>query len=640
METYILLLIIVPVIFAILFALGKGQQYYKMLALALFGFGTVVSILLALQGPQVVHVEGSLFHIFETVITTCEIFIILFLFYVAVKHKRWSIFALTIIQAGLTIYTMLNMEAGEATSFNVDMLSIVMALIVNIIGTLIVVFSNKYIEEYEHHKHLKNKQKFYYFVICVFLAAMNGIVLSDSLNWVLFFWEITTLASFLLISYNRDEEAYNSGFRALFLNLIGGISFALGNIILAKSYEITTLSGILKHGQGLGAYLLPIFLLCVAGFVKSAQLPFQSWLLGAMVAPTPVSALLHSSTMVKAGVFLIVKLSPAFAGTWLGTSIAIFSGFTFMICSLIAISQRNAKRVLAYSTIANLGLIVCCAGLGTDVAISGAILLIIFHAISKALMFLCAGQIEHTIDSRDIEDMQGLVKIAPFLTGITVIGILTMLLPPFGVLITKWLAIEVAANNPVVAILLALGSAFTTVFWVKWLGAILAYPIDGTEKQDGKDFTTYFPLVSLSVLAVAATLFITQIFNKVVSPEVQTLLNTSDNGLSVVNAHLSFSAGSFNDVSVFIIIAVILVISLIAKGKLFTPKMKNVYMCGDNNTENHISEFRSFDGTIDTAVVSNLYLTRILSEEKFIKIGYIVSIAMLAVVLAMCLYIK
>lgn len=129
--------------------------------------------------------------------------------------------------------------------------------------------------------------------------------------------------------------------------------------------------------------LIHILLLCIAGFVKSAQMPFQSWLLGAMIAPAPVSALLHSSAMVKAGVFLIIKLSPAYAGTGLGTAMALCGGVTFVITAAIAVNQRNAKRVLAYSTISNLGLIICAAGLGTSESISAAIILILFHAISK-----------------------------------------------------------------------------------------------------------------------------------------------------------------------------------------------------------------------------------------------------------------
>ncbi len=152
--------------------------------------------------------------------------------------------------------------------------------------------------------------------------------------------------------------------------------------------------------------VLPVCALAFAGLTKAAQMPFHTWLLGAMVAPTPTSALLHSSTMVKAGVFLLVKLAPVFRVCPVpSVMVVLVGGITFALCSFMAISQSNAKRVLAYSTIANLGLITACAGVGTPEAVWAAAFLILFHAIAKSLLFLCVGTAEHHIGSRDIEDM-------------------------------------------------------------------------------------------------------------------------------------------------------------------------------------------------------------------------------------------
>ena len=171
------------------------------------------------------------------------------------------------------------------------------------------------------------------------------------------------------------------------------------------------LDQVLVSGKAL--VLIPAALVGFAGLTKAAQMPFSSWLVGAMVAPTPVSALLHSSTMVKAGVYILVRFAPIFQGTVIGYTLAFVGAFTFLIASGIAISQTNAKRVLAYSTIANLGLVTACAGIGTAEAIWAAILLIIFHAISKSLMFLSVGTVEHRIRSREIEDMNGLIVRMP-----------------------------------------------------------------------------------------------------------------------------------------------------------------------------------------------------------------------------------
>jgi ech hydrogenase subunit A len=634
MNILVFSLILIPLVFSILFLLRNDKNYYKMLSYLLFAAGAVLSIAVAINGQQKIPIDGTTFKMMETIISLVEVIIIVFLYYVSIKYKRMGTLLLTVIQTIITIYSTIAIKGNESAIFNLDTLTLVMLLIVNIIGTLIVVFANGYISVYEKHRGLKNKQKLFYSVICLFIAAMNGLVLSDSLSWIYFFWEITTLSSFVLISYNGDEEALNSGFRALFLNLIGGIAFAVGNIIFYTSMNITSLSGIIQNGKVGTFYIIPVFLLCIAGFAKSAQVPFQSWLLGAMVAPTPVSALLHSSTMVKAGVYLIIKLSPAYAGTSLGTAIAIYGGFTFVLCSAIAVSQRNAKRVLAYSTIANLGLIICSAGMGTPTAVAAAIALLIFHAISKALLFLCTGQIEHTIGSRDIEDMTGLVHVAPVLALITAFGMVTMILPPFGVLVTKWLSVEASATNPFVTICLVLGSALTTLYYIKWLGTILSYPETGLKSKAKLDGNIYFPLWMLSIFALLTSIFIKPIYNMFVSPEIQILLK-SKNALSISDqGDIASKMGTFNNGFVFIaLIIVILLIVFVKKSFIASAKLKDIYMCGENNVESDKTTFRTIAGTYEKAKVSNFYLNKVIDEKALTNFGYIVSISILVIVL-------
>ncbi|MBL4935983.1 NADH-quinone oxidoreductase subunit L [Clostridium sp. YIM B02515] len=633
MNTLIISLLVVPIVFALLFLLNNGKTYFKALSYLLFAFGAIASITLAIHGPVQLIIEGSAFTMMEALITVLEILIIVFLFSVSMKHKRKGVFSLTFLQSILFIYTAFFMEKHHETVLNVDSFSIVMLLLVNIIGTLIVVFANGYITEYEHHRQMKSKQKLFYCVISIFIAAMNGLVMSDGLAWIYFFWEITTLASFILISYNGDAEAYQSGFRALFLNLIGGICFSAGNILFQSKYGITTLSDIANYGSKSYVLLVPVFLLCIAGFAKSAQMPFQSWLLGAMVAPTPVSALLHSSTMVKAGVYLIIKLSPAYAGTKLGTAIALYGGITFLLCSAIAVTQRNAKRILAYSTIANLGLIICSAGMGTSLGISAAIILIIFHAVSKALLFLCTGQIEHTIGSRDVEDMSGLIAKAPVLTLITAFGLVSMILPPFGVLITKLISIEAAAQNPFIVILLVLGSALTTLYYIKWMGTILSYPAVKFPNKETRDFNVYLPLWVLSILVLLSSIFVSPVYNKLVSPEIKSLLPKAPEALNISLANISTQLGSFNNNIVFIVIAFVILIALVVKGTLIgKPTRKNIYMCGENNTEDE-NLFRGPDGSYEKAVVSNYYLTRIFDEKLITRLGSLISVSLILIVI-------
>ena len=632
LETTVMLLIIAPIIFSLLFV-ALPKSLYKVLAWAFFLVGVATSVMLVLDGTGKVEVAGSNFATFESIVLILEVLIILYIVYVSAKHKNWPTLALIAISAFLTAYSFMNIAKVESASFNIDQLSQVMILIVNIIGTAIILFATGYMDQYEEHRHL-NRQKTFYFTMSFFLAAMNGLVMADTLGWLFLFWEITTLCSFVLISYNQDEEGINNGFRALALNLVGGIALSVGIIQLATN-EISTLSGIGTYAgtnaTAMAAVALPVALLCIGGFAKSAQMPFQSWLLGAMVAPTPVSALLHSSTMVNAGVFLIVKLVPAFAGTTLGTAIAIYGSFTFVMCSALALSQRNAKRVLAYSTIANLGLIIASAGIGTPLAVAAAIMLILFHAISKALLFLCTGEIEHTIGSRDIEDMSGLIKKAPLLTMLAALGMVSMLLPPFGVLLTKWVSMEAASSNPIVIVFLILGSALTTVYYAKWMGTILSSTMDKNAVHHTKP-ETYFPLTFLGLSIVATSILVFSIYDYFIRPQVEILLNTAP-AISGEAGQFTSEIGAFAYAAIFIVLALAILIYFAVRS-MYTPRMSNYYMCGENNLERDGLMFRNGLCSYDKSSVSNIYLQDTFGENKLTTVGVVISILLIILALA------
>lgn len=632
-ETTIMLLIAVPLLFSFLF-LGLGKSMYKVLAWAFFIFGVFASVQLVRDGVGVYEITGPDFAMVENIVLVLEVLVVLFVLGVSAKYKNWPTLVLGLISAGVFAYTFTNVPEVESASFNIDQFSQVMILIVNIVGTAIILFATGYMDEYEEHRHL-NRQRTFYFTMSFFLASMNGLVMADTLGWLFLFWELTTLCSFVLISYNMDQEGINNGFRALALNLVGGIALSVGIVLLATNYDISTLSGIGTYAgtdaTAMAAVALPVALLCIGGFAKSAQMPFQSWLLGAMVAPTPVSALLHSSTMVNAGVFLVVKLVPAFAGSSLGTAIAVYGSFTFVMCSALALSQRNAKRVLAYSTIANLGLIIASAGIGTPLAVAAAIMLILFHAISKALLFLCTGEIEHTIGSRDIEDMAGLIKKAPLLTTLAALGMVSMLLPPFGVLLTKWVSMEAASENPIVIVFLILGSALTTVYYAKWLGTILSSTMDKNAVHHKKP-ETYFPLSFLGLSIVATSILVFQIYDYFIRPQVEILLKAAPNVSGQAGLFAS-EIGEFAYAVIFVVLALAIILYLATKN-MFTPRKAGYYMCGENNLERDKLMFRNGLCSYDKSNVSNIYLQNTFGESKLTTIGYAISIILIVIALA------
>jgi len=454
-----------------------------------------------------------------------EILIAVGLLYLSVKYRQHIVTVLVIAQTGLFLYAE-TLLTGHATGlgFVVDEFSVIMALIIGIIGSLICIYAVGYMKDFHaHHPEVKDNRRGFFALLFVFLGAMFGVVFCNNLMWLFFFWEITTVCSFLLIGYKWDAESQKNAFWALLLNILGGIGFVAAFIVILNADpngSYLYMDALIAAGPALA--LLPASFIGFAGLTKSAQMPFSSWLVGAMVAPTPVSALLHSSTMVKAGVYIIVRFAPIFQGTLTGFCFALVGGVTFLMASAVAVTQSNAKRVLAYSTIANLGLIVACAGIGTYEAIWAAILLIIFHAVAKSLLFLCVGTVEHRIKSRDIEDMGGIIAAMPKIGVMMIIGISGMFLAPFGMLISKWATLRAfvdAQHGIILVALLGFGSALTLFFWTKWMGKLIAVTGRSSENYE-KEISRpeFLSITTIAILTVAACMLFPLISLYLVEP--------------------------------------------------------------------------------------------------------------------------
>ncbi|WP_292370306.1 NADH-quinone oxidoreductase subunit L [Methanoregula sp. UBA64] len=517
---YLLFLILFPLITALfMLAVRRDTERGWIVKLSALAIGVVTALALV-----TLYDKGVVYFGFDAAPVNLLMFILemamaaLLLWY-AVKYRKSLALCLVLVQTALIVWFELTCSRASdiANPLFCDPFSLIMALIIGIIGSLICVYSLGYMRHfYEHHVEIPNRTNTFFLIIFVFISAMFGLVFSNSLIWVYFFWEVTTLCSFLLIGFTKTEEATNNAFTALWMNVLGGIAFIAALIWLAaQPVPMLGLDQVLTAGKAL--VLIPAALIGFAGLTKAAQMPFSSWLLGAMVAPTPVSALLHSSTMVKAGVYILVRLAPVYAFTTTGFALSLVGAITFLVASALAISQTNAKRVLAYSTISNLGLVVACAGIGTYEAIWAAVLLIIFHAIAKSLLFLSVGTVEHRIRSREIEDMNGLITRTPRLAAMMVIGIAGMFLAPFGMLISKWAAIQAFISAPlgfVLVIILAFGSAFTVFFWAKWMGKLITVTPDTKNVEGPVDRNEWIALVCLAGLTTV-TCFIYPVISKI-----------------------------------------------------------------------------------------------------------------------------
>ena len=466
----------------------------------------------------------------------------------------------------------------------------------------------------------------------LFLSAMFVIVTSDNLEWLFCGWEITTVCSFLMIGYTRTPEAIKNAFTQIILNMLGGIAFLAGLMFLHVNGMPLTISGVIElSGAGTAQsalMVMPVILLSLAALTKAAQMPFHTWLLGAMVAPTPTSALLHSSTMVKAGVFLMVKLSPLYAiYPVTGFMVTSVGAITFLLAALMAISQSNAKRVLAYSTISNLGLISACLGVGAPEAVWAAIFLILFHTVAKSLLFLCVGTAEHHIGSRNIEDMDGMFSRMPHLTRLMMLGIMGMFVAPFGMLVSKWGALVAFAQtgNVLMIMVLAFGSAATFYFWGKWLAKLSGVDPTAQNVEVNVHKTEWMALNTIAALLILCCVAFPVISSGLVSPY-----------LAMVFGRVPYVIGKDAMYLMVVIVAFIAVV-LLTSFRVSNKPHVNVYLSGVG-TDNY-RHFRGSMGREVKAEKRNWYSEDALGEKRIGPAGSVVCCSIILFALLCCAWI-
>jgi ech hydrogenase subunit A len=581
---------------------------------------TLFLLFSAPEDPVLFKVEAPLI---DHLLPVGEIGIGVLILYLALRGRRPIVALLAGVQLVLgLVFEFLFASAAQAShNLFVDRFSILMALIIGILGTLIVNYAVGYMAEYHHHyPEVRDRRRFFGFLIYLFLSAMFGLVFSNNLKWIYFFWEITTLCSFFLIGYRNDEPSKESAFLALGINLLGGIAFSAGILYLFHHTGILELDRMLAEGKGYA--LIPAALLAFAGLAKSAQMPFSSRLTAAMIAPTPVSALLHSSTMVKAGVYLILKVSPLLNGTLAGIMLTFVGGVTFLFASFIAVSQSNAKRVLAYSTIATLGLIVMCAGVGTYEAAWSALLLILFHAVAKSLLFLCVGVVEYKLGSRDIEDMDFLIVRMPKVAAMMNIGLAGMFLAPFGMLISKAVTLRALVDaHPLLGVILAFGSGATLFFYAKWMGKTMTIESGLRSDENRISAWEWITLVGLSALTIAVCLLFPILSQELVDPYIRGIYGT----------------GPTLERTTLILIVVIMVSLLVVfpAGLLYQAFRKDYRFVGPYLSGANL-EGATFLGAMDQkrpVDSRNYYLPGIFGEPRLLRIGFLLATFFIIVML-------
>ncbi|MFJ5445950.1 monovalent cation/H+ antiporter subunit A [Methylobacillus methanolivorans] len=364
-------------------------------------------------------------------------------------------------------------ELGIDISFRLDGLSLLFSLMILLVGLIVVIYARYYLSP-------RDSMGRFYTYLLLFMGSMLGVVLSENIIQLLMFWELTSLSSFLLISYWQQREEASRGARmALTITGGGGLAMLGGFLLLGQMAGSYNLSDILLAGDAIRSHehYLPMLLLILLGvFTKSAQFPFHFWLPNAMAAPTPVSAYLHSATMVKAGIFLLARLFPALSGTpewtWIVSTVGII---TFLTGSYIALFKHDMKALLAYSTISHLGLIVALFGIGTPLAVVAGVFHIINHATFKASLFMLAGIVDHETGTRDMRQLRGLWRYMPYTMVLMVIAAAAMAgIPGLNGFISKEMFLEQvveqghhATHTWLLPAIVTLGAVFSAAYSIR-----------------------------------------------------------------------------------------------------------------------------------------------------------------------------
>jgi len=371
-------------------------------------------------------------------------------------------------------------------AFRLDGLSLMFALLITGIGTFIVIYAGGYLHGHEH------QGRFYLFIIA-FMGAMLGLVLADDIISLFVFWELTSITSFLLIGFNHeDRSSRRSAVQALLVTAFGGLALLAGLVLLGLVAGDFRLSGIEASGIDVrthSLYLAILVLVLLGAFTKSAQVPFHFWLPNAMDAPTPVSAYLHSATMVKAGVYLLARMNPTLGGTevWMIT-LAAFGTVTALWGGLMALRSTDLKKILAYTTLMALGTLTMLVGLGTEYAIKAYAVFLVAHSLYKGALFMGAGAVDHGTGTRDVRQLSGLWPRMRITGTFILLASLSMAgLPPFFGFIGKEFMYEGMLQAGTLGLIVVAGMVIANATMLGAAGLVFWKPFTGQPSKEARD---------------------------------------------------------------------------------------------------------------------------------------------------------
>jgi NADH:ubiquinone oxidoreductase subunit 5 (subunit L)/multisubunit Na+/H+ antiporter MnhA subunit len=399
-------------------------------------------------------------------------------------------------------YFSVSLPLGLSFGFLADGLAVFMALASSFLGLIIVLYSYGYVT------HAENQNE-YYLDVVLFIGAMMGITLTTNLIFLYIFWEISAVCCWRLIGFFREKEYVRRANKAFLITGIGALIMLGGFLLIYQQYG--TMDLMLLRGKEISNTAVILILFGILS--KSATLPLHSWIADAGVAPTPATALLHAAVLVKIGVYVFARLfvvNFTLDAVW-HTAVPVIAAVSAILSAGAAIAENDIKRIIAYSTVSQIGFILLGLSVGGELALAGGLTYILMHAISKAGLFLCAGIVEHNCHTKDIRKLGGLMKTMPitaasfFLCAFSVMGI-----PPFGGFFAKYMVVNgtVEAGHPYIAIVFIVGAVMTVIYLLRAFVKVFMGDTKMEHAPHEGSGTMVFSVVLLAALSILSGLLI------------------------------------------------------------------------------------------------------------------------------------
>ena len=626
LSVSMILLLGLPLLFAVFVLFAKNQQAHKYIIRTAAGLIIASTALFVFVHYNEVRIfDLSRLAIFRYAVWGAISLISLAIGYLGIKSRRFLLLGTAVLQLSLITWFIFfsGQDSAVYNHIYIDKFTLIMIIIIGLVGGLVCLCSEGYMDVYhERHPEMKDRRSVFFAVFLVSIFAMLGLVISNDLMLMLLFLQILSLCSFYLIGYTQSSNASSSSITAIIVNVFGDLCFMAGLVVLAVFENVLDLNGILSLDSSSPDVMVAVLLLASAGLVKAAQFPFAKWLLDAVETPSPVLAMLHSVTMVKAGVFLIVRLSPMFGVNPAGISVTFVGGLTFIIGAVLAGLQVDAKKVLAFSSVSTMGLVIAAAGLSTPASLWTAIMLIILHAFAKSLLFLSFGSAEHQPGDRDVEHMRGMHGMSMRLAMFLIVGMAGMLVAPYVMLLARWTAMQafMDSGNILIIMIITFGSTVALFYWTKWIGKLIAHA--HLYSREVK-YPVYFgEKVSLFILA-GFVVFVCILYPLVSEAIVIPFIRES---------MLAYYASpiSPDEISVIVfMLAMLLIIPviLIPYFRKYRTKRASTYLSGVNTGDNET--FKGAMGQIRRYELRNRFIFPFLNERKF----YIAACAVCATII-------